>query len=137
MADRKIEDCDQRLQDAWKTAVEFWNEKNGLIPSLSCTFRSPQEQDEAYAQGRTKPGLIITAAKSGQSPHNFTPSQAFDFFFQKDGVAIWNDKESYADFRKLILDADPTLVSGASFKFVDADHIETPDWREKFSHQIV
>lgn len=130
MASRDIKQCDIRLQNAWSKAVEDWNNKNGLIPSLSCTSRSPQEQDTLYAQGRTTAGKIVTNAKAYQSPHNFTPAQAFDFFFQKGGKAIWNDTESYKEFRELILGADNTLVSGASFKFVDADHIETPDWRK-------
>ncbi len=141
MASRKIEDCDQRLQDAWETAVANWNNKNGLIPCLSCTLRSPEEQAAVYAKGRTTPGNIVTNAKAYQSPHNFTPAQAFDFFFEKDNgqggmVAVWNDKASYAEFRQLILDADDTLVSGVSFKFVDADHIETPDWKKEFANQI-
>lgn len=131
MSSRDIKQCDLRLQTAWSKAVTDWNNKKGLIPSLSCTYRSAEEQNRLYEQGRTTEGKIVTNAKAYQSPHNFVPSQAFDFFFQKDGKAIWNDAESYKEFRYLILSADKTLVSGASFKFVDADHIETPDWRTK------
>ena len=141
MASRKISDCDIRLQKAWQSAVTEWDTKNGLIPGLSCTYRSNDEQNEDYAKGRTTPGvsvspahpmgLTVTEARAGQSPHNCYPAQAFDFFFQKGGVAIWNDAESYAEFRDLILKADPTLVSGSSFKKKDNDHIETHDWQKK------
>lgn len=129
MASRDINLCDVRLQNAWKQAIEQWGNKNLLEPKISCSYRSPEEQDALYAQGRTKAGKIVTNAKAYQSPHNFTPAQAFDFFFQKDGKAIWDDIKSYKEFRELILGTDNTLVSGVSFKMVDADHIETPDWR--------
>lgn len=39
--------------------------------------RTMKEQDELYAQGRTRPGKIVTAAKGGESAHNF--GLAFDF----------------------------------------------------------
>ena len=34
-------------------------------------FRSWQEQDELFAQGRTKPGRKVTNCKGGESNHNF------------------------------------------------------------------
>lgn len=39
-------------------------------------LRTWEEQDELYAQGRSKPGDIVTKAKGGQSWHNF--GLAFD-----------------------------------------------------------
>lgn len=45
--------------------------------TLGCDYifisgnRSWAEQDALYAQGRTKPGAIVTNAKGGQSNHNF------------------------------------------------------------------
>ena len=144
MASREMAVLDIRLQNAWISAVKSWNNKNGLTPFLTCTYRSPEEQNSDYAKGRTvlNPpathdhplGHIVTNAKAFQSPHNFTPAQAFDFAFEKmvngKWVAVWDEEESYAEFRKIILLADNTLISGAAFKgIVDADHIETPDWR--------
>lgn len=35
------------------------------------TLRTIEEQDALYAQGRTKPGKIVTNAKGGQSYHNY------------------------------------------------------------------
>lgn len=40
-------------------------------------LRTFTEQDELYAQGRTKPGNIVTHAKGGQSYHNY--GLAIDF----------------------------------------------------------
>lgn len=45
--------------------------------------RTFEEQDELFAQGRTKPGQIVTKAKGGQSLHNF--GIAFDIGIFKDG----------------------------------------------------
>ena len=51
----------------------------------TCTYRSADEQDALYAQGRTAPGRIITWAKGGQSRHNDTQdghpaSNAADYY---------------------------------------------------------
>lgn len=42
----------------------------GFNLRITCTYRSNEEQAELYAQGRTKPGAIVTNAKPGQSLHN-------------------------------------------------------------------
>lgn len=34
-------------------------------------YRSGARQDQLYAQGRTRPGEIVTNAKAGQSAHNY------------------------------------------------------------------
>ena len=46
------------------------------------------------AQGRTKPGKIVTNAKGGQSFHNWRC--AFDFVPVVNGKARWDDKAAYA-----------------------------------------
>jgi peptidoglycan L-alanyl-D-glutamate endopeptidase CwlK len=57
-------------------------------------YRSIDEQNELYAQGRTKPGNIVTQVKGGYSYHNY--GLAIDFaVYAKDGKTInWNvDKD--------------------------------------------
>lgn len=44
---------------------------NSTIRIMEPVFRSSEEQDELYAQGRTKPGNIVTRAKGGTSYHNY------------------------------------------------------------------
>jgi peptidoglycan L-alanyl-D-glutamate endopeptidase CwlK len=52
-------------------------------------FRSIAQQNALYAQGRTRPGKIVTNAKGGQSLHNF--GKAVDFaFINKAGEVDWN-----------------------------------------------
>ena len=46
-------------------------DKSGIDLLVTSTFRDNESQDELYAQGRTKPGKIVTNAKAGQSWHNY------------------------------------------------------------------
>lgn len=43
----------------------------GLDVLVTCTYRTPDEQNALYAQGRSKPGPIVTNARAYQSMHNF------------------------------------------------------------------
>nr|WP_214826696.1 M15 family metallopeptidase [Exiguobacterium algae] len=54
---------------------------------LTSGYRSAKEQNELYAQGRSKPGDVVTNAKAGQSYHNY--GLAVDF------VIIHNNKADY------------------------------------------
>lgn len=56
---------------------------------LTCTYRSQQEQDELYKQGRTKPGRIVTWVK--HSKHN--DRKAFDIAMIKNGKITWDEDE--------------------------------------------
>lgn len=53
-------------------------------------LRTFEEQDAIYAQGRTKPGAIVTNARAGSSYHNY--GLAVDLVELKDGQANWNFK---------------------------------------------
>lgn len=52
-------------------------------------LRTYQEQDALYAQGRTKPGKVVTWARGGESWHNF--GRALDVAFLVDGSPSWNE----------------------------------------------
>lgn len=56
-------------------------------------LRSFAESDSLYAQGRTKPGNIVTNAKAGQSIHNY--GLAFDFVISVGGIAKWDTKTDW------------------------------------------
>lgn len=51
----------------------------GLKIRITEGYRSPERQAELYAQGRTKPGRIVTFAKPGESYHQ--SRKAFDVCF--------------------------------------------------------
>lgn len=57
------------------------------------TLRTIQEQNNLYAQGRTKPGKIVTNAKGGQSYHNY--GLAFDAAPLVNGQIDWNNEALY------------------------------------------
>ena len=59
---------------------------NGLVfKIISCT-RTYDEQNQLYAQGRTRPGKIVTDARGGYSNHNF--GVAWDIGIFKNGEYI-------------------------------------------------
>lgn len=45
--------------------------RHGLTAEAISGLRTYAEQDELYAQGRTKPGKVVTNARAGYSNHNF------------------------------------------------------------------
>lgn len=95
MASRKIEDMHPWLAERWKIAIVIWNKEHpkGPIPIITQNYRSPQEQNDLYAQGRTKKGNRVTNAKGGQSLHNYLPSYAFDIAFKNtEGKILWDEK---------------------------------------------
>jgi len=81
-----------------------------VICRFSHTLRTHAEQNELYAQGRTKPGKIVTYARGGQSYHNYglaidivflvdrdkngtyeTPSWDINADWDKDGTPEWKE----------------------------------------------
>ena len=78
---RKLKDADPKLQTAFRLIREHFRLKNpGFILVLTEVYRSGQKQQKLYAQGRTKPGSIVTnidgVKKKGK--HNLYPSKAVD-----------------------------------------------------------
>ena len=62
--------------------------KKGIHLRIVSAYRGCKEQNQLYAQGRTKPGKVVTNARCGQSVHNF--KMAFDVVEMKDGKPDWN-----------------------------------------------
>lgn len=70
----------------------------GIDILCTCTYRSGEEQNALYAQGRTAPGRIVTNAKAGQSRHNFSiegrpAAKAFDVVPLTNGKPNWNSAD--------------------------------------------
>ena len=63
--------------------------KKGIDVVITNGFRSVQEQNQLYDQGRTKKGNIVTNAKGGESYHNY--GLAIDFALKTSvGNVIWD-----------------------------------------------
>jgi peptidoglycan L-alanyl-D-glutamate endopeptidase CwlK len=65
----------------------------GLDVIITSTLRDVDYQNSLYAQGRTKPGRVVTNARGGFSFHNF--GVAFDFCVLKNGKPDWNDIKGF------------------------------------------
>jgi peptidoglycan L-alanyl-D-glutamate endopeptidase CwlK len=63
----------------------------GIDLLVTSTYRDNECQTLLYAQGRTKPGDIVTNAKAGESYHNYRC--AFDVVPLVNGKPVWNAKD--------------------------------------------
>ncbi len=59
----------------------------GITLGITSTYRTIEEQNALYAQGRTTPGSIVTNAKGGESLHNY--AVAFDCVILIGGKPCW------------------------------------------------
>ena len=101
--------------------------KQSLNVLITETLRTQEEQEELYAQGRTKKGKIVTNCRGFQSPHCWGVS--FDFCRNVKGKEYDNtDKffDKVGAIAKSIFDnTEYDLFWGGDFKtFVDKPHIE-------------
>jgi peptidoglycan L-alanyl-D-glutamate endopeptidase CwlK len=73
-----------------RCAADPWFIKNKITILVTSTERDNESQDDLYAQGRTRPGKVVTNARGGQSWHNF--KCAVDVAPERDGVICWGTK---------------------------------------------
>jgi peptidoglycan L-alanyl-D-glutamate endopeptidase CwlK len=133
MASRSLTDLNEILVDAYnKACAEFlllYPDKSQ--PFITCTYRSNDEQNALYAQGRTAKGAKVTNAQAGQSPHNYKPSAAFDIAFISLSKKLDWGKNNFRLFADIIVKIQPLVVCGIDFKSLpDAPHFELKDWRK-------
>lgn len=93
----------------------------GLNVIITSTYRSSEEQNALYAQGRTKPGAVVTNAKGGDSYHNW--KVALDFAPVVNGVVPWNNKALF--LRIADIGVKCGFESGAYWTtFLDLPHLQ-------------
>lgn len=116
--------------------------KGRAVCRFSHTLRTFAEQDALYAQGRSRPGGIVTNARGGQSFHNYglaidivllkdtngdgtyeTASWESNIDFDKDGISDW--MECVAIFKKY------GWSWGGDWRFKDMPHFQ-----KTFGHSI-
>lgn len=90
MPSRKLEDLAPDVREKAEAFVAKCDAA-GIDLLVTCTWRSDAEQAELYAQGRTKPGRIVTNAQPGQSKHNGKQGEAraLDVVPLKNGKPVW------------------------------------------------
>jgi peptidoglycan L-alanyl-D-glutamate endopeptidase CwlK len=97
------------------------NSNNNEVRIISGT-RTYEEQDELFAQGRTKPGKIVTNARGGQSNHNF--GIAWDIGLFDNGSYNEND-DDYIVLAHTVLPGLNSLEWGGNWhSFKDFPHYQ-------------
>ena len=95
-------------------------------PIVTESYRSAERQNELYAQGRGKPGPVVTFKRGGESRHNVLPSRAVDVaFLLADGSVSWSGL-LLSKFARLVKAADARVRWGGDFPgdFKDGPHFE-------------
>ena len=105
---------------------------SGIKIKVISGLRTYAEQDALYAQGRTKPGNIVTNAKGGYSNHNF--GIAFD-------IGVFEGSQYLGESSKYqavgVLGMDLGLEWGGNWKtIVDQPHFQLrPTWASDFAER--
>jgi peptidoglycan L-alanyl-D-glutamate endopeptidase CwlK len=139
MASRKLQDLCPYMRNLAEQFVARCADR-GIRVLITQTWRSPKEQDDLYAQGRTMPGKKVTNAKAGQSAHNclmpdgLPGSRAFDFAIYKSNSSVidWTPFDTDDDrwHEAIEIGKKLGLVSGSTFHGIaDTCHFEQPGWR--------
>ncbi len=99
-------------QEVIDTITKIENERfpSTVMIRIVQGLRTIDEQNMLYAQGRTRPGSIVTQARGGSSSHNY--GLAFDF-------ALMYDKDANGTYETLSWDA-----------LKDFDRDGESDWKE-------
>jgi peptidoglycan L-alanyl-D-glutamate endopeptidase CwlK len=98
---------------------------NGITIKVISGLRTYDEQNDLYAQGRTKPGKIVTNARGGYSNHNF--GIAFDIGVFEGGSYL-DESPKYKAVG--VLGTDLGLEWGGNWKTIqDEPHFQLrPKW---------
>lgn len=84
---RKIEDLLPVVAEKVQAFIDACGAE-GIDLLVTSTYRDHESQNALYAQGRTKPGNVVTNAKGGESFHNF--QCAVDVVPLRNGKPVWS-----------------------------------------------
>lgn len=121
-----------------QSAIDAWTEAQAAMPDNTKIIvvqglRTFKESDDLYAQGRTKPGSIVTNAGAGKSYHNY--GLAFDFEMITNGKTDWVVGPHWLKVVEIM--KKHGMSWGGDFKTLpDAPHFENRygfNWRQLFA----
>jgi peptidoglycan L-alanyl-D-glutamate endopeptidase CwlK len=136
MASRNLDDLAPELRIKCLQLIHHCKQRD-IDLVVICTYRSDDEQNELYSQGRDTPGKIVTNAKAGQSAHNATLkgrpySMAFDCVPVTAGKPIWSTTGANLTLWKEIGELGKALgliwAGDWSGKLVEYGHFQLPLW---------
>jgi peptidoglycan L-alanyl-D-glutamate endopeptidase CwlK len=121
-------------------ALELYDEivaslTGSAICRFAYTLRTFAEQDALFAQGRSKPGKVVTNAKGGQSYHNYGLAIDIVLILDKDKngtfeTASWDVKSDFdgdkkADWMEVVqIFKRFGFEWGGDWKFLDLPHFQ-------------
>lgn len=131
---RDITKLHPELQEKWEELVKKCKAQGIYIKNSEC-LRTKEEQDALYAQGRTKPGSIVTNAKGASYSSQHQWGIAIDFFLDMDidGDGSKSD-DAFNDNKKHFEKVGKIAKSiglgwGGDWKSpVDTPHLYLKDW---------
>jgi peptidoglycan L-alanyl-D-glutamate endopeptidase CwlK len=101
--------------------------KVGLTIGISECLRSTNEQEALYAQGRTKPGNIVTNARGTSYSSQHQWGVAFDFY-RNDGTGAYNESGQFFDKVGAVGKSLGLGWGGDWTSIKDKPHFYLPDW---------
>lgn len=124
---RKLEDLELETEGLARKYLAACSSA-GLDVLVTCTLRTMDEQSALYAEGRTRPGQIVTWAKAGESPHNF--GLAFDVVGLRNSKPVWEAGDPLWTQLGSIASA-VGLDWGGLFERgkIDKPHMQRPNWK--------
>jgi len=128
---RLLDDAEPELAKRYLQLAAEYKLTTGHDLFITCTYRTPKEQFDLYARGRTTPGAVVTMIDGLKikSRHNYYPSQAVDVCVDlapdnRLKIPVW-DPKYYTALGPLC--AKYGLEWGGNFKsFKDYPHIQLP-----------
>ncbi|EPC3373433.1 M15 family metallopeptidase [Listeria monocytogenes] len=101
--------------------------KKGIYLCVAQGYRSSAEQNTLYAQGRTKPGAVVTNAKGGQSNHNYGVAVDLCLYTSDGNNVIWESTTSRWKTVVSAMKAEGFEWGGDWKSFKDYPHFELYD----------
>lgn len=112
--------------EMYKNELLELSEKAGIPIRITSDFRSSQEQDALYSQGRESEGAIVTYSKGGESYHNYGLAIDFVLLLPK-GQVTWDmeydgNRNGKSDWMEVV-----SLAKGLGFSW-GGDWESFPDY---------
>ncbi len=123
---RDIKMCHPVLQCKAAELIRKCAEK-GLSIAIGECYRTVEEQDALYAQGRTEPGEIVTNVRGSSYGSHHQWGTAFDIY-RNDGKGAYDNSDSFFD-KAGAVGKEIGLEWGGDWRTpVDKPHFQLPYW---------
>ena len=119
--------CETDLREKFLRGRRAYEQTNpGYLLRVTATHRSVREQQMLFAQGRTRPGRVVTMVDGVKqmSKHNYFPSRAIDYCVTVGGKVSWAEAEY--EVVGPFMEAEGLVWGGSWTSFRDLPHVELP-----------